>query len=96
LYDTFFGGVFPTFDMFCAVMDKCTENYECLVLDQVTQSNKLEDVVFWYKATIRDNFKMGSPYFWRFHNNNYDPREEDVNELALASKRRTSVTVYKA
>ena len=46
LYKSFFG-IFPSFDMFCKVMDACTENYECLVLDNTVKSNKIQDCVFW-------------------------------------------------
>jgi hypothetical protein len=45
-------GMFPTFEMFCQVLDQCTENFECLVIDNSAQSNKLEDQVFWYKADV--------------------------------------------
>jgi hypothetical protein len=59
-----YAGMFPTFDAFCQVMDQCTEDYECLVINNNVQSNKLEDQVFWYKADIRDNFKIGSREVW--------------------------------
>lgn len=94
LYDTFFG-VFPSFDVFCQVMDKCTENYECLVLDNTSRSNKIEDTVFWYKARVRDNFRLGSPLFWRFHSNNYDP-DHDEKTLMSAPPRRNAIIVHKA
>ena len=94
LYDTFFG-VFPSFDIFCQVMDKCTENYECIVLDNTSRSNKIEDMVFWYKAKIRDNFKMGSPLFWRFHSNNYDPNHDERTHMT-APPRKNTVIVHKA
>ena len=44
LYKAFFG-IFPTFDMFNQIMNACTENYECLVLDNTSKSNKIEDCV---------------------------------------------------
>ena len=44
-------------------MNQCTENYECLVIDCKTQSNKLEDQVFWYKAR-EVHFKMCSTEMW--------------------------------
>ena len=40
IYKNFFG-IFPTFDMFNQVMNSCTENYECLVLDNTVKSNKI-------------------------------------------------------
>jgi hypothetical protein len=33
-----YGGAFPTFEFFCQVMDQCTQNYECLVVNNNTQS----------------------------------------------------------
>ena len=35
-----YAGMFPTFESFCQVMDQCTENYECLVIDNNVKSNK--------------------------------------------------------
>ena len=32
IYDNY-AGMFPTFEVFCQVMDQCTENYECLVIN---------------------------------------------------------------
>ena len=73
LYKSFFG-VFPTFDMFNQVMNACTENYECLVLDNTSKSNKIEDCVFWYKAKLRKNFRIGSDQLWNFHKRNYNTK----------------------
>jgi hypothetical protein len=47
------------------MMDQCTQNYECLVINNNTQSNKMEDTIFWYKAEIHGEFKMGAPELWR-------------------------------
>lgn len=57
-------GMFSDFKTFCSVMDQCTENFECLVIDNTVKSNKLEDVVFWYKADAHEKFISGSPVFW--------------------------------
>ncbi len=58
-----YAGVFNDFNTFCTVMDKCTEDYECLVIDNKIQSNKLEDQVKWYKAK-EVNFKLCNPELW--------------------------------
>jgi len=47
-----YAGMFASFEDFCQVMDKCTEDYNCLVINNITFSNKLEDRVFWYKAAL--------------------------------------------
>ena len=59
-----YAGMFPTFESFCQVMDQCTENYECLVISNNAKSNKLEEQIFWYKASAHGNFKLGSKEFW--------------------------------
>ena len=52
-----YAGMFPNFEMFCQVMDQCTENYECLVINNNAKSNKLEDQIFWYKCSRLYYFK---------------------------------------
>ena len=59
-----YAGMFPTFDMFCQFMDQCTENFECLVLCNGVQSNKLEDQVFWYKASDHPPFHLCDDSLW--------------------------------
>jgi len=93
LYKSFFG-VFPTLAMFAQVMDACTENYECLVLDNTSKSNKIQDCVFWYKAKIRKNFKIGSPALWAHHKRFYNPKH-DGTEKKPPPPRQPSVTVTK-
>ena len=62
IYDNY-AGMFPSFEAFNQVMNQTTENFECLVIDNKIQSNKLEDQVFWYKAS-ESNFKMCSQDIW--------------------------------
>ena len=38
-----YAGMFPTFESFAQVMDQCTENFECLVINNNSKSNKLND-----------------------------------------------------
>ena len=97
LYKSFFG-IFPTFDMFNQVMTSCTENYECLVLDNTSKSNKIQDCVFWYKAALRKNFRIGSPEMWMYHKKHYNPKHalegvksSDPNK----AKRRETVKITK-
>ena len=75
-----YGSVFPSFEFYCQVMDQCTQNYECLVVNNNTQSNKLEDAIFWYKANIHPDFKIGADEFWKMSDQYFkekDAREED-------------------
>ena len=59
-----YAGMFPNFDMFCTFMDQCTENYECLVICNGVQSNRLEDQVFWYKAKPHEEFQLCDRSLW--------------------------------
>jgi len=63
LYKQFFG-IFPNFNAFQDVFAACTENFECLVIDQTARSNKIEDCVFWWKAKLRPPFRFGSDAYW--------------------------------
>jgi hypothetical protein len=89
LYEQY-AGMFPHFDIFCQVMDQCTENYECLVVNNNAKSNKLEDQVFWYKAEPHDDFQLGAPQFWQFHDDNFNPDFDDSGdeELDMNANRR--------
>lgn len=67
IYKMFFQGLLPNFATFAQVFDAVTEDYGVLVLDQTSRSNKLTDMLFHYKATIRPKFRFGSADTWRYH-----------------------------
>ena len=71
-----YAGMFPTFESFCQVMDQCTENFECLVINNNSKSNKLQDQVFWYKADSHNDFRLGSKEFWELSKQINDDDEE--------------------
>jgi hypothetical protein len=91
-----YAGMFPTFESFCQVMDQCTENYECLVVSNNAKSNKLEDQIFWYKASGHKSFKLGSKEFWEMSKDlgsddeeeNYDPSSQKKGPLINVKKSR--------
>jgi hypothetical protein len=97
LYEQY-AGMFPTFDIFCQVMDQCTANYECLVIDNTTKSNNIEDMVYWYKADDHEDFKIGAPAFWQYAANNYTEENEDMEDdisTINQKKNRTLINVKK-
>jgi hypothetical protein len=83
--------MFPTFEMFCQVMDQCTEDYECLVINNNSKSNKLHDQVYWYKAESHPDFKIGGPEFWKFSDENYQ-EGGGKDELIMGNARRREGT----
>ena len=92
-----YAGMFPTFESFCQVMDQCTENYECLVINNNSKSNKLNDQIFWYKAESHKNFKLGSKEFWEISQNmNSDDEEEAYNPNARDKKKGPKINVKKS
>jgi hypothetical protein len=82
-----YAGMFPTFESFCQVMDQCTENYECLVINNNAKSNKLYDQVFWYKAENHQNFRLGSKEFWELSKNINSDDEEEMYDPNSSRKR---------
>lgn len=82
-----YAGMFPTFESFCQVMDQCTENYECLVINNNSKSNKLHDQVFWYKADEHGDFRLGSKEFWELSKGLKDDDEEEQYDPTAAKKR---------
>jgi hypothetical protein len=77
-----YAGIFPDFDQFCQVMDQLTTDYTALYIHNATQSNKIEDCVFWYRAKpVPPEFKIGSADYWDFHNERFD--EESTKKHLL-------------
>ena len=82
-----YAGMFPTLESFCQVMDQCTENFECLVINNNAKSNKLQDQVFWYKADAHNDFRLGSKEFWELSKQINDEDEEEQYDPNNVKKR---------
>ena len=82
-----YAGMFPTFESFSQVMDQCTENFECLVINNNCKSNKLNEQIFWYKAESHSDFKLGSKEFWELSKNLNSDDEDDVYDPNSSKKR---------
>ena len=74
-----YASAFPSFEFFCQIMDQCTQNYECLVIDNTSQSAKLEDCIFWYKADVHSDSRIGAPEFWQHSASYYQAKEDEMN-----------------
>jgi hypothetical protein len=76
LYRNFFG-VFETCQQFTAALDACTEGHGCMVLDNAVRSDRVEDVVSWYRADpsiAADEAIWGSHDQWLLHHMFYENR----------------------
>jgi|TARA_B110000305_G_scaffold226115_1_gene273394 hypothetical protein len=90
-----YAGMFPTFESFCQVMDQCTENFECLVINNNAKSNKLQDQIFWYKASPHGDFKLGSKEFWEISKNLGSDDEEETYDPKASRKKGPQINVRK-
>jgi hypothetical protein len=52
--------------------------------------------VFLYKASLRKNFRVGSPQLWGMHKKMYNPKHADQKEQdAKKANKKTSLTITK-
>lgn len=91
-----YAGMFPTFDSFVQVMEQCTENYECLVINNNVKSNKLTDQVFWYKAEPHADYRLGSRDYWEVGSLPEADKEDDLSELGGRTASKPKITVRKS
>jgi hypothetical protein len=91
-----YAGMFPTFESFCQVMDQCTENFECLVINNNSKSNKLTDQIFWYKASAHSDFRLGSREFWEISQNMGSDDEDEAFDPNAARKKGPRINVKKS
>lgn len=99
LWKSFFG-MFERYDEFSSALDRCTENYSCLVLDQTAPTSRIEDCVYWYRARVDvPPFRIGKPIFHKLaarhaKSEQQQRREAEVRIVGTAAtdKRITHVT----
>lgn len=85
-----YASMFPTFESFCTVMDQTTANYECLVIDNNSKETNLTDMVFWYKAVKRPNYRLTLKEYWDIAAQMADNSDDEGAEFDPASIRKKS------
>ena len=70
-------GIFPSFDMFRQVLDQCTRDFGCMVIDNSSTSDKIEDQVFTYKANLHGEFRLCYDKFWINNDDNSENNDAD-------------------
>lgn len=65
----YYAGIFPSYDMFNQIFNRCTGQKRCMVINSLSESDKIEDQVFWYHADLHNNFRLCYDDFWE--NNEY-------------------------
>lgn len=54
-----FGGLAGSYQNFCDLMDQLTGDYTCIVFKKRSQSNLIEECVYWYQTKKLDPWKFG-------------------------------------
>ena len=66
---TNFGGVFDTFKDFRECFTQIAVDYNAMVINNKCLSSKVQDCVFYYKATLGLRFRVGHKALWQYANN---------------------------
>ena len=65
IFQSFVSSVIPSKNDFYKIFDVLTKDHCCMVIDFTTESNSIEDSIFWYKASLDiEPFKVGGPDYW--------------------------------
>ena len=77
-----FAGMVPNFQLFQKIFNRVTSGWDCMVIDNTSRSNEICDCIFWYRAEIRKDFKIGRLPMWHLHyrlknENEKDQKNED-------------------
>ena len=92
-------GIFPNAEIFGKVLSQCSNNYECLVIDNTSNENQdIEDNVFWFKADVHTKkFRIGSDKYWNSHLKKYNPRymDDESDHETMTTLRKKKVIVNK-
>lgn len=79
----YFAGVIPSEREFHAIMQSCTKDHCCLVIDNSNPSASIQNSVFWWKARLHPPpYKLCRPVFWQL---DQQPRKQqnETNVLVV-------------
>jgi hypothetical protein len=72
-----FGGIVGNYQKFCDAMDQITGDYTCMILKKRSQSQRIEDCVFYYKTVQLGPWKFGCNEYKSWAKERYDPNYVD-------------------
>jgi hypothetical protein len=87
-----YAGMFPSFELFESVFLQMTQNYGCMVIDNSSRSIDLKERIFYFKASIINDFPIGNSKFIEFHQKFFDPNHGkkenifDINDYMMRKK----------
>jgi len=92
----YFAGVVPTYREFDAIMQSCTQNHSCLVIDNTNPSASIQTSIFHWKARLHPPpYKLCKPVFWKLDEKRAQTKPADVVVVGQTPKadRRTLAVV---
>ena len=65
IYDKY-ASIFPSFEIFCNILEECSRNNGYLVIHMSSNSIKLEEKIFYYNPIDYGDFKVGCDDYWNY------------------------------
>jgi energy-coupling factor transporter ATP-binding protein EcfA2 len=99
LHRNFFGIL--SFDDFCAILDRTTQNHECICLDNTSATTSVNDCIFWYKAKQNcPKFSIGLKVFYNLEDRFKRPEgspgpSAQEQEAQAVSAKKVKLTIVK-
>jgi len=73
-----FASIIPTYELFCEIMDRLTEDFHAIYIHNAITSNRWQECVFYWRAPIvPEGWKVGCPEYWDFAKQRYNPEYID-------------------
>lgn len=73
LYDNF-GGICGSYQNFKMLMRELTGDYTCMIINKRSQSNEVEDNVFYFRTKVLPDWKFGSKEFRNWNKDRYNTK----------------------
>ena len=76
-----FGGICGKYPIFCQLMEQLTGDFTFMIIKKRSQSNKLEDCVFWYRTKQLKDWKFGCKEYRKHGDTRYNPKYVEKIEM---------------
>ena len=82
----YFAGVVPTYREFDAIMQSCTQDHSCLVIDNSNPSASVQNSIFHWKARLHPPpYKLCKPVFWKLDSKR--PSSKQASDVLVVDER---------
>jgi hypothetical protein len=76
-----FGGLAGSYDNFCDLMNQLTGDYTCIIFQKRSQSNNMEECIFYYRTKVLPPWKFGCKEYKQWGKDRYN--KEYVEKLVV-------------